>query len=219
MEYAVQKGANIINLSLGYYEQDEEAIRKFRSRIDELADHTLICVAAGNNGPGLSTLMVPADAPHTLTVGAFIDPGMSHTDYGWTVGAAVPWYFSSAGPARDGSLKPDLLAPGSVISTVPVWTGKSAQLIEGSSMAAPFVAGTAALLMEELWEQGLGFNSLMIKQALVQGARAMDGLSAAEQGHGVLDALAANPIVLEEKVLPDDSEVRVSSDLVGDGTV
>jgi subtilisin family serine protease len=218
VEYAVQKGANIINLSLGYYEQDEEAIRNFRSRIDELADHTLICVAAGNNGPGLSTLMVPADAPHTLTVGAFIDPGMSHTDYGWTVGAAVPWYFSSAGPARDGSLKPDLLAPGSVISTVPVWTGKSAQLIEGSSMAAPFVAGTAALLMEELWEQGLGFNSLMIKQALVQGARAMDGLSAAEQGHGVLDALAANRIVLEEKVLPDDSEVRVSSDLVGDGT-
>lgn len=218
VEYAVKKGADIINLSLGYYEQDEEAIRNFRSRIDELAANTLICVASGNNGPGLSTLMVPADAPHTLTVGAYIDPGMSSTDYGWAIGSAGSWYFSSAGPAGDGSLKPDLLAPGSVISTVPIWTGKSVQLIEGSSMAAPFVAGTAALLMEEMWEQGHGFNSLMIKQSLVKGARPIDGLSAAEQGHGVLDASEAARIVLQEQVLPGDSDVKVSSDLSGDGS-
>ena len=218
VEYAVSKGANIINISLGYYERDEEAIANFRNRINELAARTLICVAAGNDGPGLVTLASPADAPNTLAIGAYIAPEMLAANYGWTTESAGSWYFSSAGPARDGSLKPDLLAPGSVISTVPVWTGRPAQLIEGSSMAAPFAAGSAALLMEEMWKQGHGFNSLMIKQALVSGARQLDHLSPAEQGHGVLDAYEAAQIVLQAEGLPDNSEIKVSSNLDGEGS-
>jgi len=218
VEYAVSKGADIINLSLGYYDLDDEEIKVFRNRINELAAHTLICVAAGNDGPGLSTLAAPADASNTLSVGAYLEPDMLSTDYGWTTESSGLWYFSSTGPAADGSLKPDLLAPGSAVSTVPAWTGESTKLIEGSSMAVPFVAGTAALLMEEMWKQGHGFNSLMIKQALASGTRKIDTLSATEQGHGVLDAYASARIVLQNKVLPDDSEVKVSSDLAGEGS-
>ena len=218
VEYAVRKGADIINISLGYYEQDEPAIEAFRARINELAAHTLICVAGGNAGPGLSTLAVPADAPNTLSVGAYIAPQMWATDYGWTTASAGLWYFNSVGPAGDGSLKPDLLAPGSAVSTYPVWTGKTYMLNEGSSMAAPFVAGTAALLMEEMWKQGHGFNSLMIKQALVNGARPLEALSAVEQGHGVLDAYEAAQLVIQEEGLANDSEVIISSQLFGDGS-
>lgn len=216
VEYAVRKGADIINLSLGYYERDEEAIERFRQRINELAAHTLICEAAGNDGPGLATLAAPADAPNTLAVGAYIAPEMLAVNYGWTAEAAVPWYFSSAGPARDGSLKPDLLAPGSVISTVPVWKSQSVQLIEGSSMAAPFAAGSAALLMEDLWKEGHGFNSLMLKQALINAAQPLDYLSPAEQGYGVLDAYAAAQFARQIEGLPDDSGVKISSVLSGD---
>lgn len=217
VEYAVRKGADIINISLGYYEQNEDAVIAFRARLNELADHTLICIAGGNAGPGLSTLAVPADAPNALSVGAYIAPQMWITDYGWTTESAGLWYFNSVGPAWDGSLKPDLLAPGSAVSTVPVWTGQTYMLNEGSSMATPFVAGTAALLMEEMWKQGHGFNSLMIKQALVNGANPLEDLSLAEQGHGVLDAYAAAQLILQEQGLANDSEVRISSQLFEDG--
>jgi subtilisin family serine protease len=216
VEYAISKGADIINLSLGYYELDDEEVQAFRNRINELAAHTLICVAAGNDGPGLSTLASPADAANTLSVGACFTPEMLAADYGWTTASSGLWYFSSTGPAADGSLKPDLLAPGSAVSTVPVWDGGATRLIEGSSMAAPFAAGAAALLMEEMWQQGHGFNSLMIKQALVNGAHQLDTLSVSEQGHGVLDAYTAEQIIIQEKVLPADSEVKVSSNLAGD---
>jgi len=218
VEYAVSKGADIINLSLGYYELDDEEVKEFRNRINELAAHTLICVAAGNDGPGLSTLAAPADVPNTLSVGAYIAPEMLTTDYGWKIESSGLWYFSSTGPAADGSLKPDLLAPGSAVSIVPVWTGESTKLIEGSSMAAPFAAGAAALLMEEMWEQGHGFNSLMIKQALIDGAQGIETLSADEQGRGALNAYESARIVLQNKVLPDDSEVKVSSDLSGEAS-
>lgn len=217
VEYAVKKGANIINVSLGYYEKDPATVKKFRDRIGELANHTLICVSVGNDGPGLSTLAAPADVSQVLSVGGYSTPSMWSADYGWKIPSAGLWYFSSAGPAADGGMKPDLLAPGAVISTVPAWTGQTSQLIEGSSMASPFAAGAAALLMEDMWKKGHGFNSLMIKQALVNGARPLEDLSMAEQGCGALDAYAADQLILKEKVLPADDNVEVSSDLSGAG--
>ena len=75
---------------------------------------TLFVVAAGNDGPEATTIGSPGSAASALTVGA-----VDRKD-----GIAE---FSSVGPTADGSLKPDLTAPG-----VDIVAAKAAKGVEGT---------------------------------------------------------------------------------------
>lgn len=77
--------------------------------------------------------------------------------------------FSSRGPAKDGRVKPDLVARGnSVLSSVPT---NSYSRLSGTSMAAPAVTGVAALLTEQ-WKKTFGTapKPLHLKAVLIAGA-------------------------------------------------
>ncbi|KAF0689969.1 Aste57867_18613 [Aphanomyces stellatus] len=88
----------------------------------------------GNSGPKCGTVGSPGDSANVIAVGA-----TTSTD-----GLAS---FSSKGPSPDNRLKPDVSAPGSQIRSASNAADDKYQLMSGTSMAAPHVAGSVALIL------------------------------------------------------------------------
>ncbi len=90
--------------------------------------------AAGNgNHTTCSTVASPGDYSNVVGVGA--------TDQNDQIA-----YFSSIGPSLGGDLKPDISAPGQSIVSTFAGSNTSYGSLQGTSMAAPHVAATVALL-------------------------------------------------------------------------
>ena len=131
------KAPHVINNSWGCPPSEGCAAATLEAVVNNVRVAGIVTVhAAGNQGSACDTVQYPAATyPASFTVGA--------TDSGDNIAS-----FSSRGPSTfDGGLKPDLVAPGvSIRSTVRVSSG-SYGLNQGTSMAAPHVAGLVALLI------------------------------------------------------------------------
>ncbi|MCW2920471.1 MAG: peptidase [Thermoleophilia bacterium] len=158
--YAAQKGAKVINLSLGGPEQSE----LLRSAIDYAASRGAIVTCASGNESATS-IGYPARYESCTAVGA--------TD---AADARAP--FSNQGAGLD------LVAPGAQIMSSTM--GGLHESWDGTSMASPYVAGTAALLVS----QGLGRHAVV--DALTTTAKDVGapGYDTAT-GAGRIDAAAA----------------------------
>ncbi len=158
--YAAQKGAKVINLSLGGPEQSE----LLRSAIDYAASRGAIVTCASGN-ENAAAIGFPAGYESCIAVGA--------TD---SNDARAP--FSNHGAGLD------LVAPGAQIMSSTM--GGLHESWDGTSMASPYVAGTAALLVS----QGLGRRAVvdaLTATAQDVGAPGYDTLT----GAGRIDAAAA----------------------------
>ncbi|WP_374019295.1 S8 family serine peptidase [Paenibacillus thiaminolyticus] len=105
--------------------------------------------------------------------------------------------FSARGPALpDYTIKPDIAAPGvGITSSVPAWDGNYENAYgssQGTSMAAPHIAGAAALLLEYSRENNLDLTPDEIKALMMNNAvdlkdRTGELYKLTEQGAGRID--------------------------------
>ncbi|MDW8479766.1 MAG: S8 family serine peptidase [Xanthomonadales bacterium] len=112
-------------------------------------------------------------------------------------------------------LKPDLTAPGSSILAA-AHEGQGLTSKSGTSMAAPHVAGAAALLKAARPEWGPDAIESALMTTLRRSARLQDGVtpaSQAEQGGGVVDVAAASAAGLAFAIA--DAEFRNADPLRG----
>ncbi|MDD3270203.1 MAG: S8 family serine peptidase [Syntrophomonadaceae bacterium] len=159
---------------------------------------------AGNNGPSKGSLTAEANSKNVLTIGSSQVPRPAFgTDARYADRIAE---LSSRGPAADGRIKPELLAPGSAVISVcsslvesNFAANNAYTILGGSSMAAAVAGGAIALLSEylEIAKQIPNPSSALIKALLVNGARPLAGGQSAVQGYGILD-LASTILALEE---------------------
>jgi serine protease AprX len=142
VEWCIQNraryGIDVINMSLGGEGSSDGRDVISRSVNRAVAAGLVVCVAAGNEGSGSFTVSSPGAAADALTVGNMIDLGKG----GFALAPS-----SSRGPTADGRVKPDLCAPGWQIRAAQANTGGYTRMT-GTSMASPFVAGVAALMLQ-----------------------------------------------------------------------
>jgi serine protease AprX len=165
----------VINLSLGTPAQESYRLDPIcRATTAAWRKGITVCAAAGNEGPERKTINSPGINPKIITVGNMDDhetPAGDDDKLNRT---------SGRGPTIDNIAKPDLLAPGTNITSLKVPSGY--RTLSGTSMSTPLVSGAAALMIQK-WTQ---IRPDRVKQLLTQNARSL-GLGVNQQGAGVLD--------------------------------
>lgn len=148
MKLAQKQKIHIVNISVGTHPGlDIEEERKLIRGVELLWDMGItVVVSAGNYGPQERTVAAPGSSRKVITVGAADMSERSGVGEG-------RWDYSGRGPTDGCVVKPDLVAPGTYITScngkyINRWkrpyTEKS-----GTSMATPIVSGAIACLFSK----------------------------------------------------------------------
>jgi len=193
----------VIQLSWGdTTEQPGDGTDPLSMKADDAVEAGIAVVVAvmdhDTNQNGIYELSNPEQAFNVIAVGAVNDQN--------TVGINddTMAFYSAGGSTTDGRPKPDVVAPGGQTDNplVGIWSTRSAQAppghyeainsvygrMSGTSMSAPHVSGTVALMLEA----NSNITPAQVKAILRQTANLTNNLNGdAHAGHGIIDAYAA----------------------------
>lgn len=235
---AVNLGANVIQMSLGQGVAASDLNDVEQKAVQYAIDHgVFVSISASNNGHA-GSIKTP-DAPYSpggangsfepFSSSTVANPGASRNAL--TVAAANSGQgaaanmadFSSWGPMQDFTLKPDISAPG--VKIVSTGNDNGYKTMSGTSMAGPFAAGSAALVMQKLQKETSLKNAELVQatKALLMNTSqplldAMSGVvvSPRRQGAGQINVGAAvsSPVY----ITADDGTSSLSLRQIGTNT-
>ncbi|VEN54465.1 unnamed protein product [Callosobruchus maculatus] len=181
---------HVINMSYGEHAHWVDAGR-IGDLVNEVVNkYGVVWVSsAGNNGPALGTITTPSDINNEpiISVGAYVSPEMMVAEYCMRQKLpGSPYTWSSRGPTIDGGVGVHICAPGGAITSVPNFTLRYSQLMNGTSMASPHAAGVVSILISGLLQQNLPYSPYNIRRALENTATFIDDVEIPAQGSGLI---------------------------------
>jgi subtilisin family serine protease len=188
IDQAVADGMNVINLSIGEPEVEPRRDIVVKALDNAAAAGVVPVVAAGNDfsDTGFGSVGSPANTPAAITAAASTLGGDGERP-------DVVASFSSGGPTPVSLLpKPDVTAPGvDVVSSLPPHAFAP---LDGTSMAAPHVAGGAALLVQRhpTWTVQQVKSALASTGDPVHPGHSSGEVSALREGGGRIDLVRAD---------------------------
>lgn len=213
LEWGDSLGVMVTSASLSYmnfddgsgwtYEELDGDTAPITRAIDRAAALGIICVnSIGNGGPEPGTLKQPADADTILSVGS-VNPDGEISG------------FSSRGPRVDGMIKPEVVARGEDTWAADFSDPESYFTVSGTSLSAPLVSGSCAIVLEAHPEWS-AFHAMEVLKDTAQRWGPPDN----EYGYGriqVWAAIQSEPVIYPvpfSLVGPDEGTVSVASNPV-----
>ncbi len=187
IDWSVQNQMNIIVMSFSspdFTQAEADAVQNAYSK------GLLLVASAGNNGPADGTVGYPAAFPSVMAIGAI--------DYGNQVPS-----WSSRGTQID------LAAPGVGINTT--WIDEQYVSLSGTSMSAPYVAASAALV----WSASRNLTNLQVRSILERTAHPL-GSSVRDiaTGFGLVDSLRSVNLALNRNLSFQPLNLTVTLDMI-----
>lgn len=210
IEFAVEHGAHVMSLSLGWQHSWNPDRSAWRTAMENAMNAGVIAaVAAGNEGgwggaPPPANIRTPGDCPAPWTHPDQVSTGGNSAvvTVGSTTNTDAISSFSSKGPVTwqniapfndyaynpgTGLIIPDIVAPGSDILSLSNTSNTGYTTKSGTSMATPAVAGLMALMLNK----NPNLTPEEISQVLEESAIALSDSKSNTFGSGRIDALAA----------------------------